>query len=200
MNAPPDTVERPLQALLALLETEQRTACDRLMAQARADAAALRDSSRAEARARVREAFAAQRRRRDERLVAAQARLATQRRLHAQQQTAALLALALQQLPQELRALWAAPATRLAWMQSTLAGARAQLPAGGWLLRHAPGLTPEERAALAEDGLRFEEDAALEAGLRVEAGANVVDGSLAGLMAGRAEFEARLLRSLESPS
>lgn len=197
MNTGTDAVERPLQALLALLQNEQRARCEQIAAAAQAEADALRARSRAEALARVREAFAEQRQRRAERLAAAQARLATQRRLHAQRHTAALLARALQQLPRELCGLWADPAARRAWVVATLASARRQLPAGAWVLRHAPGLGDEDRAALAAPGLRFEEDPALRAGLRVQAGANVVDGSLVGLMADPADFEAQLLRSLE---
>lgn len=198
MNTPVDAVERPLQALLAMLAAEQQAQCARIAAAAQAEADALRERSRAEALARVREVFAEQRQRRAERLAAAQARLATQRRLHAQRHTAALLAQALAQLPRELQALWADPATRRAWVAATLASAQRQLPAGAWVLRHAPGLTDEDRAAFAAPARQFEEDAALGAGLRVEAGANVVDGSLAGLMADHADFEAQLLRQLEA--
>lgn len=197
MNAADDTVERPLQGLLAMLRDEQNSRCAQIEAAAQAEAAALRERSRAEALARVREAFAEQRRRHAERLAAAQARLATQRRLHAQRHTAALLAQALQQLPRELQALWDEAPTRRAWVAATLASARRQLPAGAWVLRHAPGLSDEDRAAFAAPDLRFDEDAALRAGLRVEAGANIVDGSLAGLLADPADFEAQLLRLLE---
>lgn len=201
MNAAEKTAPEAtaLQALLDMLEAERRAQCGQRLAEARAEAAALREHARAEARTRVREAFAEQRRRRDQREAAARARLATRRRLHAQQHTAALLALALERLPQELRALWAEPDTRRAWAAATLAGARQQLPAGPWLVRHASGLTAEERAALGE-GLQFAEEAALDAGLRVEAGPNVIDGTLAGLLADRAAFEARLLRALEPPA
>jgi hypothetical protein len=200
MNAPGLDVERPMQALLALVEAGRAQQCAQILGAAQAQAAALRAQSVAEAHARVREAFAEQRRQHDERLAAAQARLATQRRLHAQQHTAALLALAREQLPHELQALWHDAATRRAWALGTLAAARRQLPAGGWRVSHAAGWPADERAALLAPDIACTEDATLGAGLKVHAGGNVIDGSLAGLMAGRAEFEARLLRALETPT
>jgi hypothetical protein len=48
--------------------------------------------------------------------------------------------------------------------------------------------------------LQFEADPAIHAGLKVVANGNVIDGTLAGLLADRHEFEAQLLRQLESPT
>jgi len=210
MNAiatpPADAVERPLQALLDLVENARRSQCEQILGEARARAAAVREKARLDAHARLREAFAEQRHRRDERIAAAQARLATQQRLHRQQHTAALLALAQQQLPAELQALWARPATRAAWVADTLAVARRRLPAGEWTLQHAPGWPDYERVRMQDDWPRTgitlvcREDPKIAAGLKVMAGGNVIDGTLAGLVAGRADFEARLLRALEPRS
>ena len=71
---------------------------------------------------------------------------------------------------------------------------------------HATGWPPEECAAtrteLAAAGitLAFTADPTIAAGLKVVADGNVIDGTLAGLLVGRADFEARLLRLLEGSS
>ena len=57
------------------------------------------------------------------------------------------------------------------------------------------------QASLAVDARvapRFDTDASIAAGLKVVDGTNVVDGTLAGLLADRADVEARLLRLLEA--
>lgn len=200
MNTPEPDVAGPMQALLDLVEAGRAQQCAAILGEAEARNAALRRQSIDEARARLRQAFEEQRRHQAERIDAAMARLATQRRLHEQQHTATLLALARKRLPQELHACWADAQQRNAWVAGTLAAARRQLPAGNWTVMHAPGWPADERATVASPSLRFTEDPALGAGLKVSAAGNVVDGSLAGLLAGRAEFEARLLRALETPS
>jgi hypothetical protein len=69
---------------------------------------------------------------------------------------------------------------------------------------HAPGWPADEQRALAQSLVdvaraepRFEADASIEAGLKIVAGSNVIDGTTAGLIADRAEIEARLLHRLE---
>ena len=47
---------------------------------------------------------------------------------------------------------------------------------------------------------RFDADVGVSAGLKIMADGNVIDGTLAGLLADRADFEARLLRQLELES
>lgn len=188
-----------MQALLDLVEAARAERCGQILGEAKAQAEALRAQSRAESRARLHQAFDEQRRLAAERIAAARARLATQRRLHEQRHTAALLALARERLPLELQALWAQAPARAAWVAGCLDAARRQLPAGAWTVTHAAGWTEAERAVLVGE-LRFVEDDGLGAGLKIAAAGNVVDASLAGLLAGRAEFEARLLRELEGSS
>lgn len=205
-------IERQAQALLDLVEADRRQQCSAALDEAQARAAAQRAQAQAQARSRMRQTFAEQRLRRQDAIAAAQARLATQRRLHAQQRTAALLCLAWQQLPVELHALWRQPQARAAWVAQVLAAAREHLSAGGWRIVHAPDWPASERQALVEELARqpggqatgsaaaapvFEADAGLAAGLKVLAGGNVIDGTLAALLADRADFEARLLRRME---
>jgi len=214
------SVEQQTRALLALVEDDRARQCSALLGDARSKAAALLRQAHDQARSRMRQTFAEQQARQHEQVAAAQARLATQRRLQAQQHTAALLQRAWAQLPLELLALWQQPPSRAAWAAQVLASARARLPVGVWRVLHAPDWPPAEQQALAagwaaalptppaslagqaaaEDatGLRFEADLAIRAGLKVVANGNVIDGTLAGLLADRAEFEAQLLRQWET--
>lgn len=208
MNAPangPASVIRQTRALLDLVEADRARQCAQILGDAHGRAQALRAQAHADARARMRQAFDEQRLLRSERVAAAQARLATRRRLHEQQHTAALLRLAWQQLPGELLALWQQAPTRTQWVAQVLASARARMPRGAWRIVHAADWPVPEQQALAQ-GLAselgaaplFEADASIDAGLKVMVDGNVIDGTLGGLLADRADFEARLLRRLES--
>jgi hypothetical protein len=197
-------VERQERALLELIASDSARQCAAARAEAQARADAVRAQARAEALARIRACFAEQRPQMHERLAAARSRVATQRRLHEQQRVAAMLSLAGQQWPGELRALWADAQARRAWVDHVAGDATERLPGAGWQVRHAEGWSDAERRAwtqaLAGRGIAapdFVVDAALVAGLKVLAQGNVIDGSLAGLLADRAEFESRLLRALE---
>lgn len=204
---PQDSLQASLQALLALVDGDRERQCAQILGEARARATALRSQAQAEARTRLRQTFAEQRRALQAQVAAAQARLATQQRLHAQQRSALLLGLARQQLPAALQARWARPAARAAWVARVLDEGHARLPAAGWRVVHAPHWPADERAAAAADLARrghadaaFEADAGMAAGLKVAAGGNVVDGSLAGLLAEDEEIDAALLRHLEPAS
>lgn len=205
MNVAASTdIEQPARALLELIEADRARQCAALLGEAQRRAAAVRAQANAEARARLREVFADQRQRQHDQVAAATARLATRRRLHEQQRVAALLRLAWETLPGELRSLWQHLDTRAAWAERTAAAALAQLPHGAWRIVHAPDWPAAEQQALARRiadatgaAPRFEADAAVEAGLKVVAGGNVVDGTIAGLLADRADLEARLLHRLE---
>jgi hypothetical protein len=195
------------RALLDLVEADRAKRCAAILNDATSRATTLRAQAHADARARMRQAFEEQRALRRERLAAAQARLATQRRLHEQQRTAALLRRAWDRLPGELLGLWKAPASRAAWVASVLASARARMPHGPWRIVHAPDWPAAEQQALARAvsaepsaAPHFDADDTITAGLKVMADGNVIDGTLGGLLADRAEFEARLLRQLESSS
>jgi len=195
--------EAPARALLELVAADRERQCRQVLDAARAGAEAQRARARAAAQARLHAAFAEQRRLRDEHVAAAQARLATQRRLHEQQHTAALLQAAWRQLPLALLARWQAPATRAQWVAHVLASARERLAGGAWHVLHAPDWPAAERTAAAQGlapGTTFAADAAINAGLKVGIGGNRIDGTLAGLLAERAEVEAALLRQMELAS
>lgn len=203
----PPSVDGPARALLELIEADRARQCSQILGDAMARAAAQRAQAHADARARMRQAFAEQRLLQREQIAAAQARLATHRRLHEQQRTAVLLRLAWQQLPGELLALWQQPTSRTAWVAHVLASAQARMPGGPWRIVHASDWPTAERQASAQAheaaagvAPTFEADASISAGLKVLAAGNVIDGTLTGLLADRADFEARLLRRLESMS
>jgi hypothetical protein len=200
-------VNEPERALLDLVEAARARQCTQILGEAHSRGEALVSQAHAEARERMRQAFTEQRLLRSERIAAAQARLATLRRLHEQQRTAELLRLAWEQLPGELLALWQQPASRAGWVAHVMTSARARMPRGPWHIVHALDWPASEQQALAqrlaaESGAAplFAADPTISAGLKVAADGNVIDGTLGGLLADRAEFEARLLRQLESVS
>jgi hypothetical protein len=195
------------RALLDLVEADLAGRCAAIVGAANAHAAASSAQAHASARARMRQAFAEQRALRRERLAALHAQLATLRRLHAQQRTTEQLHLAWAQLPGELSRLWALPASREAWIAKVLASATACMPRGPWRIVHAPDWAEADHQLLARHigsgpGIAFicEADDRIAAGLEVMADGNVIDGTLGGLLADRADIEARLLRQLEAAS
>ncbi len=194
-------VEAPTLALLALIEADRECQCTQILGEAAARAEAVRAQSRSEALARVRQAFEEQRRAHDERVAAALAQLATRRRLHQQQHVAAWLRAAWVRLPVELQARWSRLEARAAWVATTLAAAQQRLPVGGWHITHAPDWPLAERDAfattLAGAPATFEAEPGITAGLKISRQGNVIDGTLAGLLADRAAIESRLLRWLE---
>jgi hypothetical protein len=152
----------------------------------------------------MREAFDEERHRFAAGVGAARAGLETHRRLHEQRRSAKLLAAGLTKLPQALCDRWQQCKTRKQWVNGVVAEARAVLPRGPWRIEHAPGLTDDERDAIAASLAdvcatppTFVADAALRAGLKITAAGNVVDAALAGLVADRVEIGASLLKHLE---
>jgi hypothetical protein len=198
------TLERRTQALLTLVESDRCAQCEGILAEARERASALLAQAHADARARMREAFAEERRHRQQRVAAALAKLQTRQRLHEQQRTAALLALGWQRLPDALRARWRDNRMRHLWVEAVVAVASRVLPRAQWHIAHGadwPAVEePSISARIARDlgtAPAFIVDAGIAAGLRIASGGNVVDGTLAGLVADRVEVGAQLLRHLE---
>jgi hypothetical protein len=142
---------------------------------------------------------------------AARAERATRERFSGDRHNARLLALAWPLLEASLQASWREPQQREAWVSQALGAAWEALPAGLWVLRHAPDWEAPEQAAscvalagrLAERGApapSFSADSHLAAGLVVESGAARLDASLEGLLQDRAPIEARLLALLAMES
>ena len=199
------SVDRQLQALLALVEADRARKCEAILAEARVRASALRDEAHADARRRMRAAFLEERARRDERVAAARANLQTRRRLASQRRAAALLAEGWRKLPGELMRRWRQPEARRGWVAGVVASARTLLPRTGWRIIHAPDWPAAERDLLARDltaalgaAPAFILDADAGAGLKIAAMGNVIDSTLHGLLADRAEIGAQMLRLLET--
>lgn len=199
-------LEQRTQALLAVVEEFRRRRCAELLEPADAQAREIVRNALAQARQRVRTAIAEERSRTAAELGAAEARLATERRLAAQRHAMRLLAQAWDRLRAALLARWRAADSRARWVEAHLARAVQTLPAGAWTIRCAPDWPPLERDAalhrLAAQGVRdvrIEADAAIAAGFRVQAGHNVLDATLDGLLADRAAIEGQLLELMGQP-
>ena len=192
------------QALLALVEADRARRCEAILGEARVRAAALLADAHAEAQRQVREAFREERARRVERVAAARANLQTRQRLGEQQRSAAFLAAGWQRLHDELLRRWREHEARRGWVANVAADARKRLPRAEWRVTHAPDWPAAERdavgAALAgafSIAPAFAADATVGAGLKIAALGNVIDGTIQGLVADRAEIGARLLHLVD---
>jgi hypothetical protein len=198
------TLESRVQALLDVVEADRQRRCDAIRRDAAQSAEATRTNARNEARQRLRIAFANERELREQRLGAAQAKLQTHRRLHDQRRAAALLEAGWQRLPEVLCRRWNDAQARRQWVDRVVTEARSALRPGSWRITHADLWPAEEQArvaaALTRDGTappQFVADASIPAGLKIARDANLIDGTLAGMLADRADIAARLLRHME---
>lgn len=199
-------LEQRTVALLDLIERYRSRRCAELLDPARAEARETIGAAIAEARRRVSTAIAEERKRRDSEVGAVEAALATDRRLSAQRHAVQLLATAWSDLRLRLLARWQSPTTRARWTETYLKRALQGVPRGldGWSIEHHSAWTEDERARqlawLRKQGvntLKVVEDPAIAAGFRVVGGHNVLDATLDGLLADRAQIEGRLLHHLD---
>jgi hypothetical protein len=193
----------PLQALLALVESDRVGRRERIEREAREAARERLSVARRAARERVHAALLPERRRLREGLASLEARLATEKRLAAQHRLRERLDDAWRELPGALAARWRDAASRKQWTDHVRAAALDALGPGEWRVDHAPGWPQDEREAFSRecvpngpDSVSFRESPDLAAGLVVRAGGNGVDGSLAGLLADRDALDARLADAL----
>lgn len=192
------------RALLKVAEDYRADRCRTLLSEARKESRRILKAAHAAARSDLRARLSLERERFAAEVAGAEARLATQRRLRDQRRVAAVLRRAWPKLTQALRERWGAPSGRSSWVLHHLAIARNALPAGEWLIQHPEGWPALERdqanqwlQARGVGGARFEANQELQAGIRIVCGANVLDASLEGLLADRAQIEGRLLHYLE---
>lgn len=191
--------------LLALVQAYRRQECERLLAQAQAEARAIVAQGRGEARQRVHRAVEEEKSWTRSQLAAARAHLQTVGRRHQQEQTSALLAAAWERLGSALRQRWREPALRCAWIEELLRQAQEALPGGAWEIRHPQHLTEDELqgmrervSALAGEPPQLLGDAQVTAGLRIGAAGVVLDGTLEGLIGERTRLQGELLAALET--
>jgi hypothetical protein len=192
-----DETER---GLLAVVEADRAQRVNAILDEADERARAILKEAHERARREVRDAFLATRLRAEERLVALKARLATARRLNEQRRATGILAAEWASLPEALRARWRRPETRRRWVRHAARIALGRLPHRGWRIVHPSDWPEAERADLAifvagevDTAPEFAPDAAIQAGLRIHAGHNVVDATFDGLLADREAIGARLL-------
>jgi len=188
------------RALLAVVEADRKRRVDAILDEASSRADAILKEAHERARREVRDAILAARLRAEERIITLRARLATARRLSEQRRAAGILAAEWASLPEALLTRWRRPETRRRWARHAIRAALSRLPRSGWRIEHPLDWPDEERAELAaalaselEAAPSFAADAAIQAGLRVHAGQNVVDVTFDGLLADREAIGARLL-------
>lgn len=193
------------EPLLALVQAYRRQECERLLAQAQAEARAIVAQGRGEARQRVHRAVEEEKSWARSQLAAARAHLQTVGRRHQQEQTSALLAAAWERLGAALRQRWREPAMRRAWIEELLRQAHEALPGGAWEIRHPQDLPEDElqrmrelRSAPPGEPLQFRVDAQVAAGLRISASSVVLDGTLEGLIGERTRLQGELLAAMEA--
>lgn len=193
--------ELRVSALLAAIDEDRRTRCEKCVAAALAEARRLRREAHAAARAKVRAVLAEERERLEAEVASRQARLQTEQRLAVQRGVSALLGEAWPLLRAALAEAWATPGLRRAWASRQIAAASALLSRQRWRIRHAPGLGEEERKRLAQasevGSIDWVEDSTISAGFAIEADHNVLDATFEGLLADRPALESRLLVLLE---
>lgn len=199
-------LEQRTAALLAVVADARRERCAQLLAPARAQAQALVASALREARRRVRTAIDEERKRLALTQAAAAAQLATEQRLAQQRLAAERLRQGWEVLRAALAARWHDAAARRGWIDAHLA----RLPrpqaevTGAWTLTGPADWPAAESEALAQalrargaPAVRVVAEAQLGAGFRVQAGNNVLDATIDGLLADRAAVQGRLLQLIE---
>ena len=204
-------LEQRTAALLDVVAEYRRQRCAELLDPARAQVRALVATALHEARRRVRTAIGEERKRLATAVAAAEAQLATDRRLVTQRRAADQLALGWTALREALQARWTEAAARRAWIDAHLARARTVLTSAdatqAWSLAGPadwPAAEHERVAASLRAGgapaVHFVADPQLTAGFRVQAGHNVLDATLDGLLADRDAVQGRLLQLIEEPA
>jgi hypothetical protein len=198
-------LEHRTAALLELVEQYRQRRCAELLEPAHAEARQVIRAALAEARRRVHTAIVEERKRRASEVGAVEAALATERRLSQQRHAVALLDAAWRELRARLVARWDAAPTRAQWIRAYLRRALRAVPStGGWRIQTHRAWSEDERTYWTEqlriDGVTpvtFETSDAISAGFRVISGNNVLDATLEGLLADRAQLEGRLLHHLD---
>jgi len=198
-------LEQRTQALLDLVEQYRTRRSAELLEPAMAEARATRRAARAESRRRVTTAIAEERKRMALEVGTVEAALATDRRLASQRHAVQLLTDAWRDLRARLRMRWDDESSRARWTERHLKRAlQAVPPTAGWLVQFHRAWTEPERVRAQQwldahggPAVRFEEDASIEAGFRIVGGHNVLDATLEGLLADRAQLQGRLLHFLQ---
>lgn len=197
------SLEQRTVDLLKIAEDYRASHCRSLFEKAAEDSRAILKAAHIRARQDLRTMLAPEQERLAAEIAAAESKLITLRRLDAQKHVAGILRQAWPRLTQALRARWDTPPERAAWVAHHFAVTLKALPAKAWIVQHPVDWPAMERewanrwlqAHGIEDAC-FEADVKMSAGIRIVCGLNVLDASLDGLLADRAQIEGRLLHYL----
>lgn len=205
MSSAPAAPDPPLQALLDHIRSESERECGEITQRADAEVRRLLRAARHDAREHVRHALAAQRGEAEAQCTAARAAADTRLRRRRQQLARRTLDQAWPLLEQALIARWRDPQARALWVRAALDTAGRRLPGRHWSVAHPSDWRIEEGETLLRDparevDARWQPDAALSAGLRIESDGAFVDASLQGLLVRRAQIEGWLLAQLDPPT
>lgn len=195
-----DQAER-VREFLDMIAATREARRARALGEARDETAAILRRARAEARARMRAAVIECRARAARDLASARAELGTLRRQLEQEAHRAALAEGMGELERTLSRRWKEPRLRRAWIDALVGDALAVLPVASWRIEHPPDFEPRElaevRGSLGAD-VQIAAAADVVAGLRIFAKAVLLDGTIRGLLARRADVEGRLLAEVEA--
>jgi len=201
------SVEERELALLRLVEEQRDAACRRILAEAGQSARDLLRQTHRKERAHLHRRVLEERARIHARIQAVEAERVTRERREQARSSAGVLEQAWPLLQLGLQRRWETAEGRRRWVGRCLREALGSLPAGPWIVRHAPGWPVAEQQAAREqlaEALGVEpqlrNDPTIEAGLVVDSGGACLDGSLRGLLADRQRLEARLLALLAGES
>jgi hypothetical protein len=193
-------LEEREQGLLRLVAQYRDSECRALLDAARTEACTLLARTYQGERARLHQRVVSERAEARARIHAARAERDTRERAGGERANAALIAAAWPLLRESLRARWHDPEARRAWVESVIEQGLRVLPLGTWTLHHAPDGPILDWQTLIQDLAvrlgaepRVFADQTLVAGLQIECGAAILDGSLEGLLRDRSRIEARLL-------
>lgn len=200
-------IEQREQGLMRLVDEYREGECRRLIQAAREEAAVLIARTFEREHGRLHERVVAERAGARARIQAARAERDTRERAGGERVNARLLAMAWPRLDAALMRRWEVAEGRALWVRGALANARRVLPAGSWVVRHAPDWPQAEQRAAIEDlvshlgsapGMRPDER--IRAGVVVDCAGAVLDASLDGILSDRPRLEARLLALLAEES
>ena len=188
-------------ALAREIEQQLKDETAAILATAETEAAATVAQARKTARGRLHEAIADLRREGEMRLARAHAQLDSELRAQAQHQSARAVADAMPLLREALQARWQDGEARQEWTAAVAQLAAKRLRRGAWQVSHPADWSAEEQKGFADavggaDGIAFQADKEITAGLRIAADQATLDATPDGLLADTRTIAALLLDEL----
>ena len=188
-------------ALAREIEQQLKDETAAVLAAAEQEARGTLAQARSSARGRLHEAIADLRREGDTRLARAHAQLDAELRAQAQRQSARAVADAMPLLREALSARWQETEARKEWVAAIAQLAAARLQRGAWRVAHPADWPAQEQTKFADavggaDGISFQADKDVSAGLRITTDQATLDATPDGLLADARTIAALLLDEL----